>query len=168
MARIPLTSGFVVVPEGTYVFRIYEVDYDEDFGKLIVKMVNADGATINERFSLKNADDSWNEKACNAFSYLARVALNVNDADDVDPMELVNHYIKAEVVHTTQPNKNDPSKTVTFANLGNKEPATGFEKEACKRALELGNAVTAQPVAPQPAPTAEVATSSLDLDALLG
>ena len=29
MARIPMTSGFVLIPEGTYVFRIYDVSYDE-------------------------------------------------------------------------------------------------------------------------------------------
>ena len=29
MARIPMTSGFTLIPEGTYVFRIYDVSYDE-------------------------------------------------------------------------------------------------------------------------------------------
>ena len=28
MARIPMTSGFVVIPEGEYVFRIYDATYD--------------------------------------------------------------------------------------------------------------------------------------------
>ena len=28
MARIPMTSGFTLIPEGTYVFRIYDVSYD--------------------------------------------------------------------------------------------------------------------------------------------
>ena len=27
MARIPMTSGFTLIPEGTYVFRIYDVSY---------------------------------------------------------------------------------------------------------------------------------------------
>ena len=31
MARIPMTSGFVIIPEGEYVFRIYDATYDEDF-----------------------------------------------------------------------------------------------------------------------------------------
>ena len=39
MARIPMTSGFTLIPEGTYVFRIYDVTYDEKFGALKVMMV---------------------------------------------------------------------------------------------------------------------------------
>lgn len=27
MARIPMTSGFVIIPEGEYVFRIYDATY---------------------------------------------------------------------------------------------------------------------------------------------
>ena len=41
MARIPMTSGFALIPEGTYVFRIYDAKYDEEFGKIEVKLVNA-------------------------------------------------------------------------------------------------------------------------------
>ena len=32
MARIPMTSGFTLIPEGTYVFLIYDAKYDEEFG----------------------------------------------------------------------------------------------------------------------------------------
>ena len=45
MARIPMTSGFTLIPEGEYVFRIYDAIYDEDFGKIEIKLVNAQGAT---------------------------------------------------------------------------------------------------------------------------
>ena len=45
MARIPMTSGFMVIPEGTYIFRIYDVSYDEEFGKIVIKLVTADGMT---------------------------------------------------------------------------------------------------------------------------
>ena len=37
MARIPMTSGFTLIPEGTYVFRVYAATYDEEFGKIEVK-----------------------------------------------------------------------------------------------------------------------------------
>lgn len=43
MARIPMTSGFTLIPEGTYVFRVYGATYDEEFGKIEVKLVNAHG-----------------------------------------------------------------------------------------------------------------------------
>ena len=40
MARIAMRSGFTLVPEGTHVFRIFNVTYDEEFGKLTVFMVD--------------------------------------------------------------------------------------------------------------------------------
>ena len=123
MARIPMTSGFTVIPEGEYVFRIYDVQYDEEFGKLTVRMVTADGLKHDERFSLKDSNDQPNEKALNAFSFLAKTALNDFSVTDIDHTDLIGHYLRAEVVHTVQPNRNDPTKNVTFANLGNKSPA---------------------------------------------
>jgi hypothetical protein len=173
MARIPMTSGFVLIPEGEYVFRIYDAEYDEEFGKIIIKLVNAQGMTHTERFSLKNNDNEWNEKALNAFSYFAKTALNDFSREDVDPEELIDHYIRAEVVHSDpQPNKNDPTKTVVFTNLGDKSPADGFDEEPVARALTLGRdgatapAPKATPKA-EPKPTASASTG-LDLDSLLG
>lgn len=176
MARIPMTSGFVLIPEGEYVFRIYDASYDEEFGKIEVKLVNAQGLTHTERFSLKDANDEWNEKALNAFSYFAKTALNDFGREDVDPEELIDHYIRAEVVHSEpMPNKNDPTKTVTFANLGDKSPADGFDETPVERALTIGKGNTmaskpktqAQPTA-SASSTAPKASTGLDLDSLLG
>ena len=175
MARIPMTSGFMVIPEGTYVFRIYDASYDEEFGKIIVKLVNAQGATHTERFSIKDQNDEINEKALNAFSYFAKTAMNDFTLDDVDPEELIDHYIRAEVVHTQLPSRKDPTKNVTFANLGDKSPADGFDTEPVGRALSMtgGEGDTAPRQKPQtqatqtPAPAAEP-KKGLDLDALLG
>ena len=138
MSRIPLTSGFSLIPEGEYIFRIYEATYDEDFGKIIVKMVTADGQTHNERFSIKTKDDEYNEGALNAFSYFARTALQDFESEDIEISDLIDHYIKAEVVHTKQPRRDNPDKTVTFANLGNKSKADGFDTEPVAKALTLG------------------------------
>lgn len=139
MAKVPMTSGFMLIPEGEYVFRIYDVKQDETFGKIIVKLVNAQGMTQIERFSLKNQNDEWNEGALNAFSYFAKNALNDFTREDVEPKELIDHYIRAEVVHSDPiPNRKDPSKTIVFANLGDKSPADGFDTEPMKRALTLG------------------------------
>lgn len=138
MAKIPVTGGFVLIPEGTYVFRIYDVEYDESYGKMIVKMVTAKGLTHQERFSLKNKDESFNEGALNAFSYFAKTALNDFSIEEIDHEALVGHYIKAEVKHSTFPNRKEPEKTVTFANLGNKFPADKFDEPATERALTLG------------------------------
>ncbi len=164
MARIPLTSGFTIIPEGKHIFRVYDVSYDETFGKLIVKLVNAKGQTIQERFSLKNANGEANEGALNAFSFFAKNCINDFSRTDIDPEELLNCYVEAEVVHTVQPNRNDPTKTVTFANLGDKSPASGFVETPCEKALTLGR----ENATPAPAPaTAPATKSGLDLDSLL-
>lgn len=167
MAMIPMTSGFTLCPKGVQVFRIYKVDYDEEFGKLVIHLVNAQGITQMERYSLMGADGNINEKACAAFSFFAKTALNDFSLEAVDPATLVNHYIKADVIHTTQPNKNDPTKTVTFANLGDKWVADAFDTAPVPKALNLGNDtnVATTPVA-QAAPTPAPATG-LDLNAIL-
>lgn len=166
MARIPMTSGFTLIPEGNYVFRIYDATYDEDFGKIEVKLVNAAGMTHTERFSIKDNNDELNEKALNAFSYFAKTAMGDYGMEDIDPAELIDQYIRADVVHTQLPSNKDPNKTVTFANLGDKEPAEGFDTEPVARALTLGkeNAKTTTSAPKTSAP----ATKGLDLDKLLG
>lgn len=168
MARIPMTSGFMVIPEGEYVFRIYDASYDEDFGKIEVKMVTAQGATHTERFSIKDQNDEINEKALNAFSYFAKTAMNDFSLEDIDPEELINHYIRAEVVHTKSPSRKDPTKTVTFANLSDKSPADGFDTEATERALTMTGKDTPSQKPKAKAATPAPTTKGLDIDALLG
>lgn len=175
MARIPMTSGFTLIPEGTYVFRVYGATYDEEFGKIEVKLVNAQGMTHTERFSIKDNNDELNEKALNAFSYFAKTVMGDYTLEDIDPSELIDHFICAEVVHTKLPSNKDPNKTVTFANLGNESPAEYFDTEPVARALTLGksNNATVAPKTnaptstPTPASTVQPA-KGLDLDALLG
>ena len=170
MATIQMTNNnFTVCPEGRHIFRIYKVDYNPDFGKLVIHLVNAQGITHRENFSLMRADGSMNEGACNAFSFFARTALNDFTREAIDHTELVNRYIGAEVVHTVQPNRNDPTKTVTFANLvGEKWVASGFDTTPVAKALTLGTETEA-PKAVTPAPVASApATTGLDLDSLLG
>ena len=180
MARIPMTSGFTLIPEGTYVFRVYGATYYEEFGKIEVKLVNAAGMTHTERFSIKDKNDEMNEKALNAFSYFAKTVMGDYTLEDIDPAELVDHFICAEVVHTKLPSNKDPNKTVTFANLGDKSPAEYFDTEPVARALSLGKeGKTPDPTAnpapvSNPAPAAPVSNPApaapakgLDLDTLL-
>ena len=171
MARIPMTSGFVLIPEGTYVFRIYDAKYDEEFGKIEVKLVTAKGMTHTERFSIKDSNDEPNEKALNAFSYFAKTAMGDFELEDIDPAELIDHYIEAEVVHTKLPSNKDPNKTVTFANLGDKSPANGFDEEPVARAMTLGKDGKGGKTAPAAKPAQKSTskpTGGLDLDSLLG
>ena len=167
MATIQLTSGFTVCPEGVHVFRIYNVEYNQDFGKLTISLVNAQGITHTERFSLINASGEPNQRAYNAFSYFAKTALNDNSRDAIDPTELVGRYIKAKVVHTILPSTKKEGETMTFANLSDKWVANGFDTTPVERALTLG---TEQPVVEQPKATTPTPAPSngLDLDSLLG
>ena len=161
MARIPMTNGFSIIPEGTYTFRIYDATYDEDFGRIQIKLVNAKGMTHTERFTIKDSNDNFNDRALNAFSYFAKTAMNDYSIEDIDPVELIDRYIQAEVVHTKSPSRKEEGKFVTFANLGDKAPADGFDIEPTARALTIGkeNVAPAQPSAP---------AAGLNLDALLG
>lgn len=159
MAIIPMTSGFTVCPEGKHIFRIYKVDYNSDFGKLIVYMVTAQGITHTERFSLMNQDGSMNDKACNAFSFFAKTALNNFGLEEIDHTDLVNHYIGGEITHTVLPSTKDASKTITFANIGDKWVADGFDTTPVTKALTLG---TEETVAPK-----QVAPAEVDLNSLL-
>ena len=174
MARIPMTSGYSIIPEGKYVFRIYDAKYDEDFGKIEIKLVNAQGATHTERFSIKDANDEYNEKALNAFSYFAKTAMNDYELEDIDPEELIDHYILAEVVHTEMPSNKDPNKKVTFANLGDKAPADGFDIEPVARALTIGRgdekskSAAKSAAKPEKKSTQIAGKKGLDLDSLLG
>ena len=152
MANIQLSSGFTICPEGRHIFRIYKVTYDETFGKLTVHMVNAQGITHIERFSLMGANGEMNDKACNAFSFFAKTALNNFSLEAIDHTELMGHYIGGEIVHTKLPSTNDPKKTVTFANMSEKWVADGFDTEPVKKALTLGT---------EPTTTGDVDLSSL-------
>lgn len=165
MAMIPMTNTFSICPEGEQVFRIYKVEYNEEFGKLTAHLVNAQGNIVPNRFSLINQDGTSNDKACNAFSFFAKCALNDFYIPAVDPMALVDRYIKMEATHTEAPSTKKPGETVTFVNVKNPSVATGFETEPCTKALTLGKE-TNVPVTPaEPAP--EAPTTGLDLNALL-
>lgn len=156
MAIIPMTSGFTTCPEGKHIFRIYQVDYNADFGKLVVHMVNAQGIKHIERFSLMNQSGEMNEAACNAFSFFAKTALDNFNIAEVDHNDLVDHYIGGLIVHTKQPSRNDPTKEVTFANMTEKWVATGFDTEPVEKALTLGKE-----------PKTDAPTGNVDLNSLL-
>lgn len=157
MSRIPLRRGFSLIPEGTYVFRVYEVTHDEEFGKIEAKLVNAKGQTIIQRFNYKKTDDEYNEPVLNFFSFFARTVMQDMEADDVDPVDMTNHYVKATVIHNEVESTKNPGKMNTFANLKDFEEADGFDETPTERALTLG--VPAEP---------KESASGLDLDDLLG
>lgn len=122
-------NTFQIIAEGTHTFKVTKVDYDSDFGKLTVEMVTKDGLKNIERFNLITNNGETNEKAINAFSYLARMVMNNPKlAGDFDEQELVNRYVTADVEHQKVPSTKDPNKTVIFYKLSNYAAASGFDK----------------------------------------
>lgn len=161
MAKIALTEGFSLIPEGTHIFKIIEVSYKEEFGKLEVKMKTAKGQTHTERFNLMKGDGSMNEGAYNAFSFFAKTALQDYTLTEIDHNDLVGHFIQCTVEHDTQPSNKDPNKTVTFIRLGDKSPSDGYTEN---------ETATPKKVAPtaKAAPVAKPTSNGFDLDSLLG
>lgn len=167
MAKIPLSSGtFKVIPEGHYIFKITKVEYKETFGKLSITLETQDGQKTVERYSFLNSDGSEQQGGINAFSYFAKAAMGDFSLTEIDHEDLIGRFVEADVTHTVQPNKNDPTKTVTFVNLKNTTSSPGWEEA---------------PAAAQPAPTpAQTAATSpgisigadgkpvVDLAAILG
>lgn len=132
-------STFQIIPEGTYVFKITAVKWDEDFGKLEISLETANGYKHIERFSLLTEVGEVNEKANNAYSFFARTALNNPSLDEIEHNDLVGCYIKATVEHDKKPNRNDPAKTMTFVKLGDKEAASGFDKSETPKSTDTSN-----------------------------
>ena len=127
---IKLTNGFKPIPEGTHVFRITEVEYDEDFGKMTITLKTAKGEKHVERFSLLKSDGEPNEGAMNAFSYFAKVAMNDMDLEVIeDPQCMVGHYMRCEVTHE-QVLSPKTGRMMTFARLGDKESCDGYDDPA--------------------------------------
>ena len=154
MAKIALSEGFTLIPEGIHIFQITDVVYKEEFGKLEVKMKTAKGQSHTERFNLMKSDGSMNEGAINAFSYFAKTALNDYTLTEIDHRDLVDCFIKCTVEHDVLPSNKNPNKTVTFVRLADKSPADGFDEDV------------APPKKTGSAP--KKASGAIDLDALLG
>ena len=127
MARIKLSEGFTIIPEGTYVFKITKVEEDDAFGIITIHMVTPEGQTLRERFMLMDGSGNPVDGAINAFSYFAKTAMNNFKLTDIDPQELLGRYLKGTVSHSKVPNKKDPSKMNTYAHLDEKFPANAYD-----------------------------------------
>ena len=127
MAKIGLTEGYKLIPEGSHVFKITAVNYKEEYGKLEVTMETVDGTKHIERFSLLRNDGTQNEGAINAFSYFAKTALNDFKVKEIDEQDLVGHYMRCVVRHDKVESTKYPGQTTTFVRLDDKESADSFD-----------------------------------------
>lgn len=156
MAKIGLTNGFQLIPEGSHVFQIVKVNYDEEFGKMEVTMQTVDGLQHIERFSLLKKDGEVNEGAMNAFSFFAKTALNDFSVQEIDEQDLKGHFMRCVVEHEEVESTRTPGKMLKFARLADKEPADGFD--------DIDIPFDDPKPAPKPAAKKQ---SSFDLNALL-
>ena len=131
MAKIKLAEGFTLIPEGTHVFKVVATEYKSDFDKVSVTLETANGLRHTETYNLST------DGGIKAFSYFAKCALNDFTASEIDPSELIGHYIEADVTHDEVPKRDDPSKTSTFARLNNKRSAVGFTETPTARPTTL-------------------------------
>lgn len=126
---ISLSAGFEPIPEGVHIFKITKVEYNPDFGKMLVTMKTKAGKTHIEKFGLLDKKGEPNPGAMSAFSYFAKAAMNDFDLEEIEEQDLVGHYIKATVEHNIVESNKTPGKMLTFVQLGDKEPASCFEGE---------------------------------------
>ena len=131
MAKMKLSeSTFTLIPEGTTVFKVTEVDDSkyEDFGKLAVKLTTAKGETHTEMFTLIKANGELNEGALKAWSYFARTCLNNFRADEIDTQDIVGCYIQATVKHEvyTKTKGEKAGEEGKAVRLNDYTTATGF------------------------------------------
>lgn len=120
-------TGFTLIPEGTQVLKIVEVDYDEKFGKMKISMQTKSGAKHTERFGLIKNNGEVNDGALRAFSYFAKTALNNYNLDEIDEQDLVGCYIKATVTHEEFESNKEPGKMLKSARLSDYAAAASFE-----------------------------------------
>lgn len=163
MAKIGLTEGFTLIPEGAHVFKITEVNYKEDFGKMEVIMEMVTGQKYTERFSLLDKNGEPNQGGLNAFSYFAKTALNDFTLEEIDEQDLVGHFIRCEVEHTEVESNRTPGKMLKFVRLGDKEPADGFDDDEIPEVPKQS-----KPAQAEPAKQEGKKPAAFDLGSLLG
>lgn len=129
MARLQLSkgNGFTLIPEGTYVFKITKVDYDEDFGKMDIELQTKSGLAHHEKFSLIKNDGEMNEGALNAYSYFAKTALNNYEVEEIDTDDIVGCYIQATVTHEEFESNKTPGRMLKSVRLNDYAIAMGFD-----------------------------------------
>lgn len=111
MARIALSQGgYKLVSEGTHTFTVKEVKYEEDFGKVQLRMETEKGEKHTEFFTFTD-----NDKALFAFTMTAKVLMQDNNITDIDPDDLVGKSMIATVEHETS------ASGKTYAKLTDKK-----------------------------------------------
>ena len=154
MARIPLSGGFTIMPEGEHILQIVGVEYKEAFGKLKLTMQNAAGQRHFENYQLYDKDNNPNDGALGAFAALARAATGDSDSEDIDPDDLKGCLVKAMIEHRTYENAEGVTKKAT-----QKVPGTYWESVSDEEYDAYFDKIAAKETKAKPAPKAAPATA---------
>lgn len=127
MSVIKLSTGYSVLPEGEYIFKIESVSYREEFGKLEIRLVTYTGQRHTEYFTFIKQDGSTNNVALNIFSNFARIAMDNKELEEIDPEKLVGKFVKGKIEHTQIASKREAGKMVTFARFACESSVSGFD-----------------------------------------
>lgn len=115
-------GGFEPVSVGEHIFRVDEIKYDADFGKVDAVHVTADGKKVFEHWRFEKNDGTPNEGAIKSFGFFAHICLDDFSITDVDPDNLVGCYFIGEVEHEEYNGK-------IYPRIKNRKTAKGFETE---------------------------------------
>lgn len=127
MAKIKLSEGgFTLIPEGVTTFKIVDVEYSEDFGKMKVHLQTKSGAKHTEQFTLLGKNGEVNDGALKAFSYFAKTALNNYEIDEIDESDLIGCYITATVKHEEFESNKTAGRMLKGVRLNDYTVAAGF------------------------------------------
>lgn len=138
MPRIPIThNSYELLPEGEYVFGVTGVEYDDKFGRLTLHLITAQGRRHDDRYFLLDSKGEPNSAAYSAFSATAYAITDDQEADSVDPDELVGKYFSASLSHDEKNSKANPGKKTTFVKLTNKRHASGFDSQPTEEVLSI-------------------------------
>lgn len=161
MALISLSSPFIVIPEGTYIFEITKVEYKEKYGKLEITAETEDGLKHTERYNLLKANGEPNNGALAAFSFFVKAVFDDFELEEIDHEDLIGKFFKATIEHTVLESTKKEGETVTFARWVDIEAVDGYEEKAEVKKPSK-NTTTKKTKSKQ------LETESIDLDDLLG
>ena len=121
MPRVRL-SGYSIIPEGDYLFKVTGYEYKEDYGKITLFFESESGEKHSEKFSLLQSDGQVNQQALKAFSAYCVNILNDNTLWDseCDFEWLIGSHVKATIEHSKSVGTDGVERT--YAHMKNLQP----------------------------------------------
>lgn len=119
--------------EGTYIFKITGVDFDDQSDIVTVVFTTENKETFKEKFFLRKNNGEENSFKIDQLLRVLMFALDVDGLKTLDTdslPELKGHYIKAKVIHEVYEGKKR-AKTDPFAY----ETVSGFKEKSGKKVV---------------------------------